>query len=72
MAHIREPEVRPLADQPTNLPTRKVSAGAFVGAVVTLAVAVASALDVTIEQEVVAAAGTVATFAVQYFVRDRL
>lgn len=66
MAHIS-----PKIDQPTNIPTRKVSASALAGAIVTILVAVAEPFDIVIEPEVAAAITTLLSFVAGYFIRDR-
>lgn len=66
MAHIN-----PLKDQPDRVPTRKVSASALAGAVVTILVAVAEPFGIVIEPEVAAAVTTLLSFVAGYFIRDR-
>ena len=70
MAHIAPK--RTLADQPNKIPTRKISAGALAGSIVTILVAVSEMFDVVVEPEVAAAVTTLLTFVAGYLVRDRL
>lgn len=67
MAHIRQ-EVHP--QPPSKRPSRKVTAGALAGALVTIAVYVGELFEVQVPAEVAASAVTVLTFATSYLVRD--
>ena len=67
MAHIRD-EVHP---QPVSKrPTRKVTAGALAGALVTIAIYVGELFEIVVPADVAASAVTVLTFATSYLVRD--
>lgn len=58
-------------NQPTALPTRKVTAVAAAGAVVTLLVAVVEAAGIQLDSQVIAALTTLAVFAAGYLRRER-
>ncbi len=66
MAHVREPR-----NQPSPLPTRKVTAGALAGAVTVIGVAVAEAFGLVVPAEVASSVTTVLAFIASYFVKDR-
>lgn len=60
-----------LVTQDSKVPTRKVSATALAGSLVTIGVAIAQAFDVGLEPELVAAITTLVSFIAGYFIRDR-
>jgi hypothetical protein len=63
--------LRPLIQQPTLLPTRKVGAGGLAGAVSILIIAAAHQVGLEIPAELASAVTTVATFAIGWLVRER-
>ena len=60
----------PTVDQPTPVPTHKVSAVAVAGAVTTLLVFIASQFDLDISQEAAAALTTLLGFLAGYLKRE--
>lgn len=57
-------------NQPTAKPTNKVTAQTLAGALITIALFVASSFNVKIPAEVALAGGTAIQFAVAYYVKD--
>jgi hypothetical protein len=63
---------RPLVEQPSALPTRKVGYGAAAGAFATIGVWLISTLtDLEVTPEVAAAITVILTFVTSYFVKNR-
>lgn len=63
--------VKHLIDQPSKVPTRKVSATALAGSIVTILVAVGGIWNFEPEPELVAAVTTLISFVAGYVIKDR-